>query len=147
MTQNKTAERPHPYESAQALALMEALSTLQQLLEEERGALIQQSGDVIETLAKSKARVSMCMNGLLNDPDLPKSLTADQKLEIQSAVKSIRSLQETNTLLARQTLAYLSALKEALAPQVPGSGPSLYEKTGTVPLETTSKSGWLDQSV
>ncbi|SCZ77830.1 hypothetical protein [Acidaminobacter hydrogenoformans] len=128
-------------------SLLDCLDDMKSLMETEQRALMTQNGEALESIARSKAEATMILNGLLEKYKSEPPQEEKAKTRIRDAVQEIRALQETNTLLARQTLVYLGALKEALKPQKSSQSTSLYARSGEVQYGQSAKTGWLDQSV
>lgn len=128
-------------------SLLDCLDEIKSLMEAEQRALMLQNGEALASIARSKAEATMILNGLMEKHAQEPYKQDASKGQIREAVQSIKALQETNTLLARQTLVYLGALKEALKPQKSVQTTSLYAKSGEVHLGQSAKTGWLDQSV
>lgn len=127
--------------------LLECLGEIKRLMEEEQRILMSQNGEALEAVAKSKAEASVTMNQLLKSTEIPEQISDEVKALIRHRVEAIKQLQETNALLARQTLVYLGALKEALSPQNAQQSSAMYAKSGEVHKSQTISSGWLDQSI
>jgi hypothetical protein len=127
--------------------LFECLDEIKLLLEEEQRLIMSQNGEALEAMAKHKTELTRKMNKLLKPAEMPEEMSGEFKNMIRHKVETIKQLQETNALLARQTLVYLGALKEALTPQgaVPNSG--MYAKSGEVNKSQAISSSWLDQSI
>jgi len=127
--------------------LLVCLDEILQLMEDEQRLLLTQNGEALEAIAKSKAEASKTMNRLLTLDEISESMSDAVKTIIRHKVEAIKQLQETNALLARQTLVYLGALKEALAPQSAIQNGAMYAKSGEVRKSQANSSGWLDQSI
>lgn len=127
--------------------LLACLDEIKLLLEEEQRLIMTQRGEALEAMAKSKTEVTWRMSQLLKPSELPEQMSSEFKSLIRHKVEAIKQLQETNTLLARQTLVYLGALKEALAPQSANPNSGMYAKSGEVHKSQAISSGWLDQSI
>lgn len=128
-------------------SLLDCLDDMKALMETEQRALMTQNGEALESIARSKAEATMILNGLLEKYKTEPAQQDEAKARIRDAVQGIKALQETNTLLARQTLVYLGALKEALKPQKSSQTTGLYARSGEVQHGQNARSGWLDQSV
>ena len=128
-------------------SLLECLDEIELLLQEEQRLIMAQNGEALEAMAKNKTEVTRKMNQLLKPSELPEEMNSEFKNLIRRKVEAIKQLQETNALLARQTLVYLGALKEALAPQSANPISSMYAKSGEVHKSQAISSGWLDQSI
>lgn len=127
--------------------LLECLDEIRLLLEEEQRLIMTQNGEALEAMAKNKTEVTRKMNQLIKHSELPEAMSSEFKRLIRHKVEAVKQLQETNALLARQTLVYLSALKEALAPQSANPISGMYAKSGEVHKSQAISSGWLDQSI
>ena len=128
-------------------SLVECLDEIKLLLEEEQRLIMSQNGEALEAMAKYKTEVTRKMNQLLKPTELPEEMSGEFKSLIRYKVEAVKQLQETNALLARQTLVYLGALKEALAPQSANPNSGMYAKSGEVHKSQAISSGWLDQSI
>lgn len=127
--------------------LLECLDEIKLLLEDEQRLIMTQRGEALEAMAKSKTEVSRRMSQLLKPSEMPEPMSSEFKSLIRHKVEAIKQLQETNALLARQTLVYLGALKEALAPKSANPNSGMYAKSGEVHKSQAISSGWLDQSI
>jgi hypothetical protein len=126
--------------------LIHCLKQLNHILEAEQQLLIAQDGEVLEEVLQEKTKWTLELSVHLKALDLCGGLEGVPKSEIKILASEMKRRQETNAMLARQTLQYLEALRAVLKPQS-GAGSHTYERSGHRPYEPLQSSSWLDRSV
>lgn len=129
------------------MQLVERLQGLLNVMEQEKDCMTQLDYERLDPLVEKKTRLTVALNQLMVDSNQMSTLDKEIKKELRTYAEQIRILQETNGLLARQSIAYLAALREALLPIRNNDVPATYAESGEKRQTLSDQPGWLDKSI
>ncbi len=129
------------------MQLVERLQGLLNVMEQEKDCMTQLDYERLDPLVEKKTRLTIALNQLMVDSNQMLTLDKEVKKELRTYAEQIRILQETNGLLARQSIAYLAALREALLPIRNNDVPATYAESGEKRQTLSDQPGWLDKSI
>ncbi|MDK9710600.1 hypothetical protein [Acidaminobacter sp.] len=129
------------------MQLVERLQGLLNVMEQEKDCMTQLDYERLDPLVEKKTRLTIALNQLMVDSNQMSTLDKEVKKELRTYAEQIRILQETNGLLARQSIAYLAALREALLPIRNNDVPATYAESGEKRQTLSDQPGWLDKSI
>lgn len=129
------------------MQLVERLQGLLNVMEQEKDCMTHLDYERLDPLVEKKTRLTIALNQLMVDSNQMLTLDKEVKKELRTYAEQIRILQETNGLLARQSIAYLAALREALLPIRNNDVPATYAESGEKRQTLSDQPGWLDKSI